>query len=171
MGFSRPEYWRGLPCPPPGDLPHPGIKPMSPALQADSLPLSQWESPPFLLLSFFYFHKHMLSLECFLFIISCSFFTDVVSSPFLLRILNIDFFFFYYVLLPVLSLYSLSSYCFHFCSCQPITIVTCLSYLMPFDHLLLITRGEENLLGSSEHMMSFVDSELHCGIVWVVPLG
>ena len=94
MGFSRQEYRSRLPCPPPGDLPHPGIKPMSPALQADSLPLSQWESPPFLLLSFFYFHKHMLSLECFLFIISCSFFTDVVSSPFLLRILNIDFFFF-----------------------------------------------------------------------------
>ena len=38
MGFSRQEYWRGLPCPPPGDLPHPGIKPRSPALQANSLP-------------------------------------------------------------------------------------------------------------------------------------
>ena len=40
MGFSRPEYWSGLPFPPPGDLPDPGIKPVSPALQADSLPLS-----------------------------------------------------------------------------------------------------------------------------------
>ena len=29
MGFSRPEYWSGLPCPLPGDLPNPGIKPMS----------------------------------------------------------------------------------------------------------------------------------------------
>ena len=38
MGFSRPEYWSGLPCPPPGGLPDPGIKPGSPALQADSLP-------------------------------------------------------------------------------------------------------------------------------------
>ena len=37
-GFSRQEYWSGLPCPPPGDLPHPGIKPRSPELQADSLP-------------------------------------------------------------------------------------------------------------------------------------
>ena len=37
MGFSRQEYWSGLPCPPPGDLPHPGIKPGSPALQADAL--------------------------------------------------------------------------------------------------------------------------------------
>ena len=45
MGFSRQEYWSGLPCPPPGDLPHPGIKPASPPLQADSLPLSYQESP------------------------------------------------------------------------------------------------------------------------------
>ena len=29
MGFSRQEYWNGLPCPPPGDLPDPGIKPVS----------------------------------------------------------------------------------------------------------------------------------------------
>ena len=34
----RPEYWSGLPCPPPGDLPHPGIQPRSAVLQADSLP-------------------------------------------------------------------------------------------------------------------------------------
>ena len=38
MGLSRQEYWSGLPCPPPGDLPDPGIEPRSPALQADSLP-------------------------------------------------------------------------------------------------------------------------------------
>ena len=37
MGFSRPEYWSGLPFPPPRDLPDPGIKPRSPTLQADSL--------------------------------------------------------------------------------------------------------------------------------------
>ena len=36
--FSRQEYWSGLSCPPPGDLPNPGIKPRSPALKADSLP-------------------------------------------------------------------------------------------------------------------------------------
>ena len=35
--FSRPEYWSGLPFPPPRDLPDPGIKPWSPSLQADSL--------------------------------------------------------------------------------------------------------------------------------------
>ena len=38
MGFSRPEYWSGLPFPSPGDLAYPGIEPVSPALQADSLP-------------------------------------------------------------------------------------------------------------------------------------
>ena len=37
MGFSRQEYWSGLPFPSPGDLPDPGIKPGSPALQADAL--------------------------------------------------------------------------------------------------------------------------------------
>ena len=40
MGFSRPEYWSGLPIPSPGDLSNPGIELMSPALQANSLPLS-----------------------------------------------------------------------------------------------------------------------------------
>ena len=37
MGFSRQAYWSGLPCPPPGDLPKPGIKPRFPPLQLDSL--------------------------------------------------------------------------------------------------------------------------------------
>ena len=37
MGFSRQEYWSGLPFPSPGDLPDPGIEPRSPALQADAL--------------------------------------------------------------------------------------------------------------------------------------
>ena len=37
MGFSRLEHWSGLPFPSPGDLPDPGIKPSSPALQVDSL--------------------------------------------------------------------------------------------------------------------------------------
>jgi len=37
MGFSRQDYWSGLPFPSPGDLPNPGIKPRSPTLQADSL--------------------------------------------------------------------------------------------------------------------------------------
>ena len=37
MGFSRQEYWSGLPFPPPGDLPNPGIEPRSPAFQAEAL--------------------------------------------------------------------------------------------------------------------------------------
>jgi len=37
MGFSRQEYWSGLPFPSPGDLPDPGIKPRSPILEADAL--------------------------------------------------------------------------------------------------------------------------------------
>ena len=48
MEFSRQEYWSGLPYPPPRDLPDPGIKPRSPALQADALPS---EPPGKLLLS------------------------------------------------------------------------------------------------------------------------
>ena len=38
--FSRQEYWSGLPFPSPGNLPNSGIKPGSPALQANSLPFS-----------------------------------------------------------------------------------------------------------------------------------
>ena len=38
MEFYKPEYWSGWPFPSPGDVPNPGIKPMSPALWADSLP-------------------------------------------------------------------------------------------------------------------------------------
>ena len=56
MGFSKQEYWNGLPCPPPGDLPDSGIKPtalhgfsrMSPALQAILYPLSHLGSLVFI---------------------------------------------------------------------------------------------------------------------------
>ena len=44
-GFSRQEYWSGLPCPPPGDLPNPGIEPRSPAPQVDLYQLSHQGSP------------------------------------------------------------------------------------------------------------------------------
>ena len=43
--YPRQEYWSGFLCPPPGDLPVPGIKPGSPALQAASLSLSHLGSP------------------------------------------------------------------------------------------------------------------------------
>ena len=47
MGFSREEYWSGLPFPSPGDHPDPGIEPLSPAAPAlaASLPLSHLGSP------------------------------------------------------------------------------------------------------------------------------
>ena len=48
VGFSRQEYWSGLPCPPPGDLPNPGIEPvslMSPALTSGLFTIGfTWES-------------------------------------------------------------------------------------------------------------------------------
>jgi len=56
-GFSMQEYWNGFPCPPPGDLPNPGIKPTSPALTGKSFTS---ESPG----------KHIRSLVLSLFIIS-----------------------------------------------------------------------------------------------------
>ena len=45
MGLSRQEYWSGLPCLSPGDLPNPGIKPEFPTLQADSLLFEPQEEP------------------------------------------------------------------------------------------------------------------------------
>ena len=45
MEFSSEEYWSGLPFPSPVDRPYPGIKPGSPALQADSTLLTTWEAP------------------------------------------------------------------------------------------------------------------------------
>ena len=44
-GFSRPEYWSGLPFPSPGDLPNPGIEPMSPAFPALASIFSTTEPP------------------------------------------------------------------------------------------------------------------------------
>ena len=45
MRFSKQENWSGLPCYPPGDLPHPGIELRSPGLQVDSLPSEPLEKP------------------------------------------------------------------------------------------------------------------------------
>ena len=50
MGFPRQEHWSELPCRPPGDLPDPGIKPRSPAFQADSLPSETPVKPEHLVL-------------------------------------------------------------------------------------------------------------------------
>ena len=48
LGFSRQEYWSGLPFPSPGSLPDPGHRPGSPALQADSLPIDLQGKPYFI---------------------------------------------------------------------------------------------------------------------------
>ena len=45
MGFSRQEYWSGLPFPSLGHLPNPGIEPKSPSLQTDSLPAEPQGKP------------------------------------------------------------------------------------------------------------------------------
>ena len=50
MGFSRHEYWSGLPFPSLGDLPDPGIEPGSPTLQADALPSEPPGKPMVLLI-------------------------------------------------------------------------------------------------------------------------
>ena len=50
VGFPRQEYWSGLLFPSPGDLPDPGIKPLSPALQVDSLATEPPENPCTLIL-------------------------------------------------------------------------------------------------------------------------
>ena len=49
MGFSRQEYWSGLPFSSPGDLPNPGIEPRFPASHVDSLPIELSGKPPFCL--------------------------------------------------------------------------------------------------------------------------
>jgi len=47
MGFSRQEYWSGLPCPPPGDLPDPGIEPASLVLVGGFFIMNAtWEAQP-----------------------------------------------------------------------------------------------------------------------------
>ena len=64
MGFSRQEYQSGLPCSPPGDLPDPGVKPTSPALQADSFLLSHRESLQTCYLVSNYYHFSSKLLKC-----------------------------------------------------------------------------------------------------------
>ena len=64
MGFSRQEYWGGLPFPSPEDLPNPGIKPkppVSPALQADSLPRHHQGKPTYTYIPSLLGHHRALS--------------------------------------------------------------------------------------------------------------
>ena len=57
MGFSRQEYWSGLPFPSPGDLPDPGIEPVSSALEGDAL-TSEPPGKPLLIEVVPYFRNH-----------------------------------------------------------------------------------------------------------------
>ena len=68
MGFSRQEYWSGLPFPSPGDIPDPGIKCRSPTLQADALPS---EPPEKLVITFFFlsFSFVMMKMSEFLWVV------------------------------------------------------------------------------------------------------
>jgi len=77
MGLSRQEYWSGLPCPLPGDLPDSGIKPVpsaSPALQVDSLSTDPLRKPK--LTCILYFIKKAVKLNTF-----CESSIDVGSKP------------------------------------------------------------------------------------------
>ena len=62
-GFSRQEYWSGLPCPPPGDLPDQGIESGSPAWQEDSLPSEPPGKPIVTLETLIKFHTTLCSCQ------------------------------------------------------------------------------------------------------------
>ena len=64
MAFSRQEYWSGSPFPSPGDLPNPGIEPMSPAWQEDSLPLSHLGNPKVASVSWLLYTELHWTLGC-----------------------------------------------------------------------------------------------------------
>ena len=77
MGFSRQEYWSGLPCPP-GDRPDPGIEPSSPVLAGEFFTTSTtWEAPlkPSYLSTNDYVYKVLTVLVVFFHILKC------ISSP------------------------------------------------------------------------------------------
>ena len=60
-GFPWQEYWSGLPCPSPGNLPNPGIEPRSPALQADSIPSEPPGKPLYILIDRSFFNYFIYS--------------------------------------------------------------------------------------------------------------
>ena len=67
-GFSRQEYWSGLPFPSPGDLPDPGIEPGSPTFQIDALT----SEPPGIIKSFLKITEiHYIKMACFTFLHIC----------------------------------------------------------------------------------------------------
>ena len=63
MGFTRQGYWGELPFSSPGDPPNPGIEPMSPALQVDSLPLSHLGNPLIAIVCNCYTQQFLMNLR------------------------------------------------------------------------------------------------------------
>ena len=107
MGFSREEYWRELRCPPPGDLPNPGIEtmpPASPALQLNSLLLSHQGSTLgwvyfhkyYIFLTFWPFYHYKMSLTLVIFFCLTAYFSGTnIDTPALLQLLFAEYVFFY----------------------------------------------------------------------------
>ena len=61
MGFSRQEEWSELPCPPPGDIPNPGVKSASPALAGGFFTTSAtWEASYYILYIYIFFFKYII---------------------------------------------------------------------------------------------------------------
>ena len=91
MGFSRQEYWSGLPFLSPGDLPDPGIKPRSPALQADSLSSEPSGKPiklailQYKIKGFFFFKYQKKRQEMTIFSIVLLFFSEATNADWLGR--------------------------------------------------------------------------------------
>ena len=64
MGFSRQEYWSGLPFPSPGDLPNPGIEPRSPTLEADALTSEPPGKPKLLEWVAIFWDRNQIRISC-----------------------------------------------------------------------------------------------------------
>ena len=86
MGFSRQEYWSGLPFPSPGDLPNPGIEPRSPTLQADALTSEPPGKPNLLTVSLF-----IVSLRDILCLMGSLYFWELILFSHFLKLLAIPF--------------------------------------------------------------------------------
>ena len=96
MEFSRQEYWSGLPFPPSGDLPNQGIKPVSPVLQADSLPLSHLGTP-LIVVHFcfvFIFYWSIVDLQC------CANFCYTAATHLYTNIHSLLILFFHFMVYP-----------------------------------------------------------------------
>ena len=158
MGFSREEYWRELRCPPPGDLPNPGIEtmpPASPALQLNSLLLSHRGSTLgwvcfhkyCIFLTFWPFYHYKMSLTLVIFFCLTAYFSGTnIDTPALLQLLFAEYVFFYPFHLNVCTsdsnvflLYTIGSWFFY-----PVlqSVLFCLKYFIQLRLMWLLMRME-----------------------------